>query len=159
MEEGDPTCRRISQSVKTVLSFRHPKDAPGRPMFTGCFTALITPLRDGKVDEDAFQALVDRQIKEGISGLVPCGTTGESPTLTPKEHTTLIELCVEAAAERVPVIAGTGSNSTLETIGLSSGEVRLPLCLINRVTRTKVRNAMAHAGLISAEHEAGAMVN
>jgi 4-hydroxy-tetrahydrodipicolinate synthase len=116
VEEGDPTCRRISQSLKTVLSFRHPKDGAGRPTFTGCFTALITPLRDGKVDEDAFQALVDWQIKEGISGLVPCGATGESPTLTPKEHKRIIELCVEAAAGRVPVIAGTGSNSTLETI-------------------------------------------
>ncbi len=85
-------------------------------MFSGCFTALITPLRGEKVDERAFQALADWQVKEGINGLVPCGTTGESPTLSHKEHMRVTQLCIEVAAGRVPVIAGTGSNSTQETI-------------------------------------------
>jgi 4-hydroxy-tetrahydrodipicolinate synthase len=85
-------------------------------MFSGCFTALITPLRGGKIDERAFSALVDWQVSQGIGGLVVCGTTGESPTLSQQEHMRLTQLCVESAAGRVPVIAGTGSNSTQETI-------------------------------------------
>lgn len=87
--------------------------------FKGCFTALITPFRDGKVDEKAFKSLVDWQIKEGIHGIVPCGTTGESPTLSHKEHMRVTELAIEAAKGRVPVIAGTGSNSTEEAIELA----------------------------------------
>jgi 4-hydroxy-tetrahydrodipicolinate synthase len=88
-------------------------------MFTGSITALVTPFRDGKVDEDALQALVDWQIEQGSNGLVPCGTTGESPTLTHPEHRRVIELVLRAANGRVPVIAGTGSNSTEEAILLS----------------------------------------
>ncbi|HXQ65359.1 MAG TPA: 4-hydroxy-tetrahydrodipicolinate synthase [Alphaproteobacteria bacterium] len=88
-------------------------------MFKGCLTALITPFRAGAVDEKAFQSFVDWQIKEGIHGLVPCGTTGESPTLSHKEHERVTELCVEVAKGRVPVIAGTGSNSTEEAIGFA----------------------------------------
>ncbi len=88
-------------------------------MFQGSITALITPFRSGDVDETAFQALVDRQIKQGTKGLVPCGTTGESPTLSHKEHKRVVELCVEAAGRRVPVIAGTGSNSTAEAVELT----------------------------------------
>ncbi len=88
-------------------------------MFTGSIAALITPFRDGKVDEKAFAALVDWQIREGTSALVPCGTTGESPTLSPAEHQRVIELCIEASGGRVPVIAGTGSNSTHEAITLT----------------------------------------
>jgi 4-hydroxy-tetrahydrodipicolinate synthase len=88
-------------------------------MFKGSITALVTPFKNGKVDEKAFQALVDWQIKEGTHGLVPCGTTGESPTLSHEEHDRVIELCIEAAAGRVPVIAGTGSNSTDEAIRLT----------------------------------------
>ena len=88
-------------------------------MFKGSFTALITPMRDGKVDERAFQSFVDWQIKEGTNGVVPCGTTGESPTLSHAEHMRVIELCVEVAKGRVPVIAGTGSNSTGEAIALA----------------------------------------
>jgi 4-hydroxy-tetrahydrodipicolinate synthase len=88
-------------------------------MFQGSFTALITPFRDGAVDEKAFQELVDWQIKEGTDGLVPCGTTGESPTLSHDEHKRVVELCIEAARGRVPVIAGTGSNSTDEAIDLT----------------------------------------
>lgn len=88
-------------------------------MFKGSITALVTPFKNGKVDDKAFQALVDWQIKEGTHGLVPCGTTGESPTLSHEEHDRVIELCLEAAAGRVPVIAGTGSNSTEEAIRLT----------------------------------------
>jgi 4-hydroxy-tetrahydrodipicolinate synthase len=88
-------------------------------MFKGSFTALITPFRNGKVDDKAFQALVDWQIREGTNGLVPCGTTGESPTLSHAEHKRVVELCVEAAKGRVPVVAGTGSNSTDEALDLT----------------------------------------
>ncbi|MEX0809687.1 MAG: 4-hydroxy-tetrahydrodipicolinate synthase [Dongiaceae bacterium] len=88
-------------------------------MFKGSITALITPFRDGGVDEQAFRELVDWQIAEGSNGLVPCGTTGESPTLTHPEHMRVVELCVAAANGRVPVIAGTGSNSTAEAILLT----------------------------------------
>ena len=89
------------------------------PTFKGSITALITPFQDGKVDERAFQRLVEWQIDQGTHGLVPCGTTGESPTLTHDEHRRVVELCVEAAAGRVPVIAGTGSNSTAEAVELT----------------------------------------
>jgi len=87
--------------------------------FRGSITALITPFRDGKVDSKAFQALVEWQIAQGTHGLVPCGTTGESATLSHAEHRHVVELCVEAAAGRVPVIAGSGSNSTTEAIDLT----------------------------------------
>ena len=85
-------------------------------MFRGSFTALITPFKNGAVDEKAFQDFVDWQIAEGAHGLVPVGTTGESPTLSHDEHKRVVELCIEAAGKRVPVIAGTGSNSTAEAI-------------------------------------------
>lgn len=88
-------------------------------MFRGAYTALVTPFRDARVDEKALRDHVDRQIKAGISGLVPCGTTGESATLNYEEHDRVIELVIEAAAGRVPVIAGTGSNSTEETVMLT----------------------------------------
>jgi 4-hydroxy-tetrahydrodipicolinate synthase len=88
-------------------------------MFKGSITALITPFSDGKVDADAFQKLVEWQIDQGTHGLVPCGTTGESPTLTHDEHKHVVELCIEAAAGRVPVIAGTGSNATAEAVDLT----------------------------------------
>ncbi|MGE0754027.1 MAG: 4-hydroxy-tetrahydrodipicolinate synthase [Alphaproteobacteria bacterium] len=85
-------------------------------MFKGIYTALITPFSGGKVDEKAFQAFVQWQIDEGIHGLVPCGTTGESPTLSHEEHNRVVALCVEVAKGKVPVLAGTGSNSTEEAI-------------------------------------------
>ena len=84
--------------------------------FRGSFPALITPMKNGKVDEQAFRKFVNWQIEQGSHGLVPVGTTGESPTLTPEEHKQVIEICIEEARERVPVIAGTGSNSTMEAI-------------------------------------------
>jgi 4-hydroxy-tetrahydrodipicolinate synthase len=88
-------------------------------MFKGSIVALITPFTESGVDEKAFQSFVDWQIREGTQGVVPCGTTGESPTLSHPEHERVIELCVEVAKGRVPVIAGTGSNSTEEAISLT----------------------------------------
>ncbi|MEC7594357.1 MAG: dihydrodipicolinate synthase family protein, partial [Pseudomonadota bacterium] len=85
-------------------------------MLSGSITALITPFRDGQIDEDALHALVERQIEAGTHGLVPCGTTGESPTLSHDEHLRVVEICIGAAADRVPIIAGTGSNSTQEAL-------------------------------------------
>jgi 4-hydroxy-tetrahydrodipicolinate synthase len=89
------------------------------PPFQGSITALITPFKDGSLDEAAFRKLVEWQIDQGTHGLVPCGTTGESPTLAHDEHRRVIELCIEAAGGRVPVIAGTGSNSTREAVALT----------------------------------------
>jgi 4-hydroxy-tetrahydrodipicolinate synthase len=85
-------------------------------MFKGSFTALITPFKAGKVDDKAFERLVDWQIEEGTHGLVPVGTTGECPTLSHDEHKHVVELCIGRARGRVPVIAGAGSNSTAEAI-------------------------------------------
>ncbi len=82
-------------------------------MFTGSIPALVTPFRDGAIDEAMFRRLVDRQIAEGSSALVPCGTTGESATMSIKEHDRVVAVCVEQAAGRVPVIAGCGSNDTI----------------------------------------------
>src|SRR5262245_52910594 len=84
----------------------------------GSLPALITPFRNGSVDEKAFRDLVDWQIGQGTHGLVPVGTTGESPTLSHDEHMHVVEICVAAARGRVPVIAGAGSNSTTEAINL-----------------------------------------
>ncbi len=90
-----------------------------RDRIKGSIPALITPMKDGKVDEAAFRKLVSWQIAEGSHGLVPCGTTGESPTLSHEEHQRVIEICIEEANGRVPVIAGAGSNSTEEAISLT----------------------------------------
>src|SRR5580693_6887545 len=87
--------------------------------FRGSFTALVTPFKNGRVDEAAFRGLVDWQISEGTHGLVPVGTTGESPTLSHDEHKRVVEWCIDEAKGRVPVIAGAGSNSTKEAIELA----------------------------------------
>ena len=87
--------------------------------FRGAFTALLTPFRDGKVDEEAFRRLIEQQIEQGIHGLIPCGTTGESATLSHAEHEAVIRICVEQAKGRVPVVAGAGSNNTSEAIALT----------------------------------------
>ena len=88
-------------------------------MFKGSIVAIATPFKKGKVDETKLKELVEFQIKNGTQGIVPCGTTGESPTLSHIEHTRVIETCIDAVAGRVPVIAGTGSNSTSEAIELT----------------------------------------
>jgi 4-hydroxy-tetrahydrodipicolinate synthase len=90
-----------------------------QPLFRGAIPALVTPFRDGQVDEAAYRRLIERQIAAGVGGLVPVGTTGETATLSHDEHRRVIEVCVETAAGRVPVIAGTGSNSTEEAIELT----------------------------------------
>ena len=87
--------------------------------FRGSFTALVTPFKNGSLDEKAFRDIVDWQIAEGTNGLVPVGTTGESPTLSHDEHKQVVEWCIDQADGRVPVIAGSGSNSTAEAIELS----------------------------------------
>jgi 4-hydroxy-tetrahydrodipicolinate synthase len=87
--------------------------------FKGSFTALVTPLDNGKVDEEGFRRFVEWQIAEGTHGLVPVGTTGETPTLSHEEHKRVVELCIETARGRVPVVAGAGSNSTDEAIDLT----------------------------------------
>lgn len=91
----------------------------GTKMLSGTITALVTPFKDDKVDEAALKRLVHFQIKNSINGIVPCGTTGESATLSYEEHERVVELVIEATDKRVPVIAGTGSNSTSETIMLT----------------------------------------
>ncbi len=87
--------------------------------FRGSFTALVTPFKNGSLDEKAFRDLIDWQIAEGTSGLVPAGTTGESPTLSHDEHNQVVEWCVDQAKGRVPVVAGAGSNSTKEAVELA----------------------------------------
>jgi 4-hydroxy-tetrahydrodipicolinate synthase len=90
-----------------------------RTSFRGSFTALVTPFKNGSLDEDAFRGLVDWQIAEGTSGLVPVGTTGESPTLSHEEHHRVVEWCIDQTRGRAPVVAGAGSNSTAEAIELA----------------------------------------
>jgi 4-hydroxy-tetrahydrodipicolinate synthase len=98
----------------------------------GIYTALVTPFKDGKLDEKAFKNLIEFQLKGGINGVVPCGTTGEAPTLSFEEHEKVIELAVKYVNGKVPVIAGTGSNSTQEAIELTKGAKKLGanLCLL-----------------------------
>lgn len=88
-------------------------------MFTGTYTALITPFRNGSLDRDAFKSLIDRQVAAGITGIVPVGTTGESPTLDTHEHLEVIKCAIEFADKRILVAAGTGANSTSEAIELT----------------------------------------
>lgn len=101
-------------------------------MTTKTYTALITPFKNGKIDEKALEKLVNFQIKNGVDGIVPCGTTGESPTLSHEEHNLVIELCVKFAKKRIQVMAGTGSNSTAEAISATNyaKKVGADSCLI-----------------------------
>jgi 4-hydroxy-tetrahydrodipicolinate synthase len=117
-QPSDPIVRRPFRPVFTKRESSGVTRVP-MPPFRGSITALITPFKDGKVDDRALQKLVAWQIDQGTHGLVPCGTTGESPTLTHDEHRRVVEICVEAAAGRVPVIAGTGSNATAEAVELT----------------------------------------
>jgi 4-hydroxy-tetrahydrodipicolinate synthase len=88
-------------------------------MLKGAITALVTPFKDDRIDEEAYRALIERQIREGIHGLVPCGTTGESPTLSHAEHKRVVSICIDQVKKRVPVVAGAGSNSTAESLELT----------------------------------------
>jgi len=94
-------------------------------MFQGTHTALITPFHNGEIDVEAFRSLIERQVAAGIDGIVPCGTTGESPTLGRQEHLKVIELAVQFAAGRIKVIAGTGANATAEAIHLTTEAAKL----------------------------------
>ena len=89
-------------------------------MFKGVFTALLTPFKNGALDEVSFRSFIDFQIESGIHGLVPVGTTGESPTVSHDEHKLAVEICIDQASKKVPVIAGTGSNNTAEAIELTN---------------------------------------
>lgn len=89
-------------------------------MFKGSMIPIVTPLKEGKIDEEGFQNLIEFHIKSGTDAIIPCGTTGESATLTHKEHEQLVEICIKTVNHRVPVIAGTGSNSTDEAIKLTT---------------------------------------
>src|SRR5947208_8367845 len=89
------------------------------PIFTGSFVALVTPFQNGKVDEAKLRELVELHVANGTDGLVPCGTTGESPTLSHDEHKRVIEVVVQAARKRIKVLAGTGSNATAEALDLT----------------------------------------
>jgi 4-hydroxy-tetrahydrodipicolinate synthase len=99
--------------------FARERAMPAKTNFRGSFTALVTPFRNGSVDEKMFRDLVDWQIAEGTNGLVPVGTTGESPTLSHDEHEKVVEWCIDQAKGRVPVVAGAGSNSTKEAVSLA----------------------------------------
>jgi 4-hydroxy-tetrahydrodipicolinate synthase len=100
-------------------STRQDRKMAAKTSFRGSFTALVTPFRNGSLDEAAFRRLVEWQIAEGTNGLVPVGTTGESPTLSHDEHKRVVEWCIETAKRRVPIIAGAGSNSTREAVELA----------------------------------------
>src|SRR5436853_7559069 len=90
-----------------------------RTTFQGSIVAMVTPFRNGTIDESKVKELVELHVKQGTDAIVPCGTTGESPTLSHDEHRRMVELVVAAAAGRIPVIAGTGSNSTTEATDLT----------------------------------------
>ena len=100
----------------------------------GCYTALVTPFRDGHVDYQALESLVERQIAAGVSGIVPVGTTGESPTLTMEEHIDVIRFVAETANRRCQIIAGTGGNSTEEAIWLTKSVAEMPVDATLQVT-------------------------
>ncbi len=102
-----------------VTPFRVTFPKEGYMIFSGAMTALVTPFRNNAIDEEAYRAFIEWQISEGIHGLVPCGTTGESATLSQAEDERVIEICIEQAAGRVPVLAGSGSNNTSEAIALT----------------------------------------
>ena len=92
--------------------------------YQGLYTAIVTPFKDGKVDYDAFKALIEAQIAGGVDGIVPMGTTGESPTVSTEEHLEVIRVCIETVAGRCQVIAGTGANCTAEAIELTKARKR-----------------------------------
>src|SRR3984885_14791683 len=112
-------CAGVSRSPRFREQHSGENIMAAKTNFRGSFTALVTPFKNGAVDEKAFRALVDWQIAEGTNGLVPVGTTGESPTLWHQEHKLVVEWCVDQARGRVPIVAGAGSNSTKEAIDLA----------------------------------------
>src|SRR4051812_24801731 len=117
-EAAKPIVSRKAARASATLE-RRERAMAAKTNFRGSFTALVTPFKNGSVDEQMFRDLVEWQIAEGTNGLVPVGTTGESPTLSHDEHKEVVQWCVEQAKGRVPVVAGAGSNSTREAIELS----------------------------------------
>lgn len=122
-------------AVKSSLSKSKPANLNSKALKSCSFetyTALITPFKSGKIDEAALKKLIEFQIAGGVDGLVPCGTTGESPTLSHEEHNLVIEIAVKTAKKRVKIMAGTGSNSTLEAVGLTkhAKKIGADSCLI-----------------------------
>jgi len=111
-----PDSRTIVNNLNETADFGADK---AKAMLKGSITALVTPMRDGRVDEKAFRSFVEWQVAEGSHGLVPMGTTGESPTLSHDEHKRVVEICIDAVKGRVPVVAGAGSNNTSEAIDLA----------------------------------------
>lgn len=111
-----PDSRTIVTNLNETADFGADK---AKAMLKGSITALVTPMREGRVDEKAFRSFVEWQVAEGSHGLVPMGTTGESPTLSHDEHKRVVEICIDAVKGRVPVIAGAGSNNTSEAIDLA----------------------------------------
>lgn len=132
------------------------------PLFRGVFPALVTPFRNGAVDEEAFVSLVERQIAGGVHGLVPVGTTGETSTLSHEEHKRVVELCVSTARGRVPVIAGAGSNSTDEAIELvrhaKAVGAHAALVVTPYYNRPSQEGLYAHYAAINAEVELPVLV-
>jgi 4-hydroxy-tetrahydrodipicolinate synthase len=116
-------------------------------MFRGAYTALVTPFREGRVDDDALSRLVEEQIEAGIDGLVPCGTTGESPALSHAEHVHVVEVVLRAARGRVPILAGAGSNSTREAIEV--GRACKELGAAGQLQITPYYNKPSQDGLIA----------
>jgi len=106
-------------------------------MFKGSIVAIVTPFKNGKIDEESYRKLIEFQIENGTSAIVPCGTTGESATLGMEEHNRVIDVCIDAVKKRVPVIAGTGGNSTGEFKAIANA-VALPQVLYNVPGRTSV---------------------
>ena len=102
--------------------------------FSGALTALVTPFRNNELDEEAYRAFIEHQISEGIHGLVPCGTTGESATLTHEEHERVIEICIDQVKGRVPVLAGAGSNNEVKALADIKGPA---LALPGRLSVTR----------------------
>src|SRR5271155_3481244 len=110
---------RVARRARPRDRYSRNRVMTAKTSFRGSFTALVTPFKNGSVDEKAFRGLVDWQIAEGTKGLVPVGTTGESPTLSHEEHHRVVEWCIDQARGRVPIVAGAGSNSTKEAIDLA----------------------------------------
>jgi len=123
--------------------------------FQGAFTALVTPFKNGSLDEEAYRAHVEWQIEQGIHGLVPCGTTGESATLSHEEHKRVIGICVDQVKGRVPVIAGAGSNNTAEAIELTrfakDAKADGALLITPYYNKPTQRGLVAHFKAIAAE--------
>ncbi|KAF2281785.1 hypothetical protein GH714_042609 [Hevea brasiliensis] len=155
---GEAPCKKVYEDEQ-VLAFHDIRpEAPymfllyprAAMKLEGIFTALATPFRDDlSLDERALVSFVDRQISSGISGIVPCGTTGESTTLNFEEYCTVVRLCVETAGGRVPVIAGTGSNCTTETI-VSNVAPSMALELYNLHVLGKIDKAKRVSGNLAA---------